>query len=122
MNLLNLDVAQIVGLIASVIIPLVSAALSRTKWPQEITGILTLVVSTADGFFTEWAHAASNWDWKPALGQTIITFALAVAAHYGIWKGTQTQAKVLAFPAPKPAQPAPAPEPAPAAPPPAAAA
>lgn len=121
MNLFNLDVAQIVGLIASVIIPLVSAALSRTKWPQEITGILTLVVSTADGFFTEWAHAGSNWDWKPALGQTIITFALAVAAHYGIWRGTQTQAKVLAFPQSKPAPSQPAPVAPPPAVPPAAA-
>lgn len=106
MNLLHLDLAQILGLIVSVVIPLVSALLSRAHWPQEITGILTLAVSTADGFLTEWAHAGSSWDWKPALGQTIITFFLAVAAHYGVWKGTQTSAKLLAFPRAKPAAPA----------------
>lgn len=98
MNLLHLDAAHLAALIVSVIIPLVSSLLARAHWPSEVVGLLTLVVSTVNGFAAQWADAGSGFDWKPALGTAVASFVVAVLSRYGLWRGTQTDARALAFP------------------------
>lgn len=109
MNLLNLDAAQIVALVVSVVIPLCSSLLARAHWPAELVGVLTLVISAGNGFAAQWAAAGSGFDWRPALGLAVGSFIVAVLSRYGLWRGTATDAKLLAFPASKPAAPAPTP-------------
>lgn len=99
---LYLNTATIISLIVSVIIPLLSSLLGRAHWPSEVLGILTLVLATVNGFFTEW-QASDRFDWRHALLLAVGSFVVAVLSRYGLWKGTRTDAKVLAFPAPKPA-------------------
>lgn len=97
--ILHLDAAFVVALIVSTVIPLLSSLLARAHWPGEIVGILTLALATANGFFAEWADAGSGFDWRAALGTAVLSFLTAVAARYGLWKGTATDAAALAFPA-----------------------
>jgi hypothetical protein len=99
MNFFDPSTAMIVGLIVSVVIPLLSALLTRAHWPVEIVGLLTALLATANGFFTEWANAGDRFRWQVALSTAIVSYVLAVAAHYGIWKGSTAEAKALAVPA-----------------------
>jgi hypothetical protein len=101
MNFFDPSTAMIVGLIVSVVIPLLSALLTRAHWPTEVVGLLTVLLATANGFFTEWANAGDRFRWQVALSTAIVSYVLAVAAHYGIWKGTSTEARALAAPAAK---------------------
>ena len=100
MDLFHPSTAVILALILSVFIPLVSSLLSRTHWPSEVTGILTLTIATANGFFTEWAQSSDSghYDWKTALGIAIYSFVIAVVGRLALWKGTQTDATILQFP------------------------
>jgi len=102
-NVFALNTATILALIVSVVIPLIAALLSKARWPQEVTGIITAALATANGFFTEWANStgANHYNWQAALGIAIGSFFLAIAAHYGVWKDTATTAKLLNFPVSK---------------------
>jgi len=95
---LYLNTATIISLIVSVLIPLLSSLLGRAHWPSEVLGILTLVLATANGFFTEWSQTTGGFDWKHALLLSVGSFILAVLSRYGLWKDTRTDAKILAFP------------------------
>jgi hypothetical protein len=94
--------ATTVLLIVSVIIPLLSSLLSRAHWPSEVTGILTLVLSTANGFFVEWSNAGDNFHWKQAVLNSVVSFFVAIASRYGLWKATTTDAVLLRSPRAKP--------------------
>lgn len=100
MNLLNLlahlPTATIVGIVASVVIPGLSSLLAKAHWPSEVVGALTLLLSTADGFLSEWAKDGAGFAWKAAAGTAALSYLVALAARLGIFKGTALDAKLLA--------------------------
>lgn len=104
----HFDTATIISLIVSVVIPLVSALLYRAHWSITIIGVLTLALSFANGFLTQWADAGNTFAWQAALATTAVDFVMAVVAHKGVWKATPLEANLIAFPRP-PATAAPAP-------------
>lgn len=91
----NLSVATFLMIATSVVIPLCSALLSRANWPQEVTGILTLLLSAVSGFVTEAAVDPDHYSWGNGLVRAAIVFILAILSHYGLWKDTTTQRKLL---------------------------
>lgn len=93
-----LTTAGVISLIVSVVIPLLSSLLAKAHWPGEVVGILTLLIAAANGFFTEWAQAGSGFNWRHALLLAVASFVVAVLSRYGLWKGTVTDGKALAFP------------------------
>ena len=97
-NFFDLNTPTIVALMVSVVLPLLSALIARPRWPGELVGVLTLLLAGATGFFSEWAAAGDGFRWQTAMSTAVLTFGLAVAARYGLWKGTATDARALAFP------------------------
>lgn len=98
-----INTAVIVSLVVSVVIPLVSSLLSRTHWPSEVTGLITLALSCANGFFTEWNEAGSeHFDWRAGLALAVQSFIVAALARGALWRGTKTDEKVLALGSRKP--------------------
>lgn len=91
----GLSLATILSFVTATVIPLVSALLAKQKWPVDVVGLLTLLLSAVSGFVTEWQVAPHNFDWKTAAARSLVAFGIAVAAHYGIWKGTSTEAALL---------------------------
>ena len=87
----------IIALIASVIIPGFSAAVVKEHWDASITGILTIALSTADGFFTEWAKDGSDFNWKLGVGIAIGSWIIAAITQSKVLSGTQFEAWLLSL-------------------------
>lgn len=100
MNLFHPDTSIIISLIISVVLPLLSSLLSKAHWPAEVAGIITLALSTANGFFTEWAQSSSGpgtFDWRDALGLALSSFIIAALGRLVLWRNTEIDAKLLAI-------------------------
>lgn len=95
-----LTTATVLAFMTSVFMPLVSALISRSHWPEKVEGYITLVLATANGFLTEWAVSpdADHYDWKKALVITFISLTLAVLGRLGFWKGTDLTQALSNFP------------------------
>jgi hypothetical protein len=85
-------------LAVSWLFPLLSNLINRQHWPTEVVGILTLLVSTAGGFVSEYFQDPSHQHWGNAIGKAFLAYVLAAFAHEKIWKGTTTDRKTLAWP------------------------
>jgi hypothetical protein len=84
--------AAIVGYIAAVAIPYLSALL--TKHPGWWTGALTLLLSAADGVLSQWAAHGDGFDWKAAVGAALVSWVIAVISHQKILAGTPVEARL----------------------------
>lgn len=96
MNLFALDTATALAFAVSVLIPAVSALLARPRWPAGVVGLTTLALTTLNGFLTEWADSpdASHYHWQQAAGIAFTSYIIAALAHFQLWKGTATEAKL----------------------------
>jgi protein-S-isoprenylcysteine O-methyltransferase Ste14 len=95
LNFFDMNTAMIIAFVVSIVIPLLSNIVAKEHWPKEIVGLITAFLATANGFFTEWDQSGDNFKWQTALSVAIVSFFLAVAAHYGLWKDTKTEQKLL---------------------------
>lgn len=98
-----LNTATVLAVCLSWLIPLGSSLLARAHWPAELVGILTLAIAAANGFLSTWAAApdATSYNWRHALLVSLASFAVAVLGRYGLWKDTDTDRNLLAFPKPR---------------------
>lgn len=98
MNLFHWDTATSLSVVLSFVIPALSALAARGKIPANVAGLITMLISALNGFFTEWAESSgpTHFDWKTAAGIALFSYLVAVASHYGLWRGTETQAHLLA--------------------------
>lgn len=99
MNLLDPNTTIVLTMIIAFLIPLLSALLSRAHWDQTITGLLTVGLSIASGYFTEWLHSSNvnHYDWHTALGLALFSFFVAIASHFGVWQGGSLENGLLAI-------------------------
>lgn len=103
LHLLNtVPTPLLIGFVVSNVIPYLSAL--ATKAPSWATGAITLALSTLTGFLSEWAAQGSAFDWKAALGASLVSWAVAALHHSKILAGTQVEAQLYAVGAPRPAQ------------------
>lgn len=105
-NVPTIDTAVILGLALNLVASLGGALLSRAHWPQWITGICTLFVSSVIGFLTQWSQSVdiNHYNWLKMAELSLVGFVIAVTTGYkGIWEGTPLHASILAFPTAHPA-------------------
>jgi hypothetical protein len=86
-----------IAIVSSVVIPGLSAALVKEHWDSSITGILTVGLSTADGFFAEWAKDGSNFNWRIGVGIAIGSWFIAAISQSKILSGTQFESWLLSL-------------------------
>lgn len=91
--------AFVLSIVVSLVIPLASSLLTRAHWSVQATGMITMLLSAISGFFVEWSQAVNidHFNWKNAAVAALVSYAFAVAAHYGAWKGS-AEALLHAFP------------------------
>lgn len=79
-----------IGWLIANVVPYLSALVTRA--PNWIAGFLTLLLSAVDGFLSQWAAAGNNFDWKAALGSTLVAWVIAILHHSKILQSTDTEA------------------------------
>jgi hypothetical protein len=108
-TLLHGQTALVVGFIAAYFIPYVTAFVHREHWPSIVMGVITTVLSVADGFFSTWAASSnvSHYDWKTAVSASFAAFVMAFFSHKTVLKGTELEDSLLAVGSKPKAAPAP---------------
>ncbi len=92
----HLDKAYWIGLLISVILPvLVGLVTTRVTHPG-LKGVLLLALSTANGFLVELANPGPDYDLQTAIVLSLVAFGTGVLAHFGLWKPAGVSVKAQA--------------------------
>lgn len=97
MNIASIPAPLLIAVLLSVVIPAVSALVTRLRWDSSITGLITLAMSGATGFVTEWGSAGAGFDWKAAAVTAAGSWLVAAVSQSKILSGTGLEARLLAF-------------------------
>lgn len=97
MQVTSLDTSSLVMILVSVIAPLVVALVTKASWSPATRSVVLLAISACVGFANGFLAAppGMTWDWKVALVNTLISFVIAVATYFGLWKSTPLPAALL---------------------------
>lgn len=94
----NLSTAGVISTLLTVVLPLLAGLLMRPNWSSGAKAVTLLALSTAKAGLEAWLAAENS---GAALNVTsvvyslLLTFGLAVAMHFGLWKGTGVQRAAL---------------------------
>jgi hypothetical protein len=83
----NLNAAYWLGLLVSVVLPVLVGLVTTRVTNAGVKAVLLLALSTATGFVTEYAgpHDA-GYSVGTAAVLALVSFATGVLAHFGFWK------------------------------------
>lgn len=87
--------ALIISFVTSTLIPAVSSLISRQHWPSEVTALITVVLAAVSGFLAQTAQAG-DFHLNLALLYALGSYVIAAVARSQFWRGTKTDAKLLA--------------------------
>jgi hypothetical protein len=90
----NLNSAYWLGLIISVVLPVLVGLVTTRITNAGVKAVLLLALSTANGFLVELAgpHDA-GYSWQTAAVLALVSFGTGVLAHFGLWKPTGVSGK-----------------------------
>jgi hypothetical protein len=90
----NLDSAYWLGLVVSVILPVLVGLVTTRVTSPGAKAVLLLALSTANGFLVEYAgpHDA-GYSVGTAAVLALVSFGTGVLAHFGLWKPTGVSGK-----------------------------
>jgi len=97
---IHIDTALVLALTLSVFIPGLSALVAREHWKGWVVGLITLAISTVNGFVLDWWNATDihHYDWKSALAVAGVSYVLAVLGRVGIFKDPDLDKFLLSLP------------------------
>lgn len=98
MSPVNLDLSYWLGLLTSVVLPVLVGLVTTRVTSSGVKGVLLLALSTLNGFVVEWANAGSGWSWGTAAVLSLVSFGTGVLAHFGLYKPVGLAAAVQSFP------------------------
>ncbi|WP_199572771.1 hypothetical protein [Streptomyces murinus] len=89
----HLDAAYWLGLLTSVVLPVLVGLVTTRVTSPGAKGILLLALSTVNGFVVEYAapHDAS-YSVGTAAVLALVSFGMGVLMHFGLWKPTGVSA------------------------------
>lgn len=92
----SLDKAYWIGLLISVILPVLVGLVTTRVTSAGLKGVLLLALSTANGFLVELANPGPDYDLQTAVILSLVAFGTGVLAHFGLWKPVGVSAKAQA--------------------------
>lgn len=93
----NLDSAYWLGLLVSVVLPVLVGLVTKRVTHAGIKAVLLLALSTLNGFIVEVANGGPAFDWGTAAVLAAVSFGTGVLAHFGLWKPTGVSGKAQAI-------------------------
>ena len=95
----------ILAIAVAVVLPLLVGLVTKVTTHPGIQAVILLLLSAITGFLTLalQAHQTNDvtWNWKNAALNAVVTFVIAVASHFGLWKPTQVARKAQEVGGPK---------------------
>lgn len=95
MNILytpNASTAYWLTLVATLLLPLLVGFVTKFSTKASVKAILLLALSAATALVSGLLAAKGSTDIGPLVTNTVTTFVIAVAVHYGFWKPTNVTA------------------------------
>ena len=89
----NLDKAYWIGLLISVVLPVLVGLVTKRVTHPGVKAVLLLALSTLNGFLVELANPGPDYDLGTAVILSLVAFATGVLAHFGLWKPAGVSAK-----------------------------
>ena len=90
----NLDNAYWLGLLVSVVLPVLVGLVTTRVTHAGVKAVLLLALTAANGFLVELAGPhPDGWDLGSAVVLTLVSFGTAVLSHFGLWKPTGISGK-----------------------------
>ncbi|MCA1220240.1 hypothetical protein [Streptomyces sp. 8L] len=103
MNPVHLDLAYWLGLLTSVVLPVLVGLVTSRVTNSGVKAVLLLALSALNGFLVEFAAPHPNgYSVGTAAVLTLVSFGTGVLTHFGLWKPTTISAKAQALGAKKP--------------------
>lgn len=98
MNIFHPDTTTVLYILASIVIPFVTSLVAQAHWDGFVLGLISLALSTVNGFVTTWADSshANHYNWQTAVTASLFSFAIAFLARRQLLKDTKVDAKLLA--------------------------
>lgn len=82
----NLDQAYWLGLLVSVILPVLVGLVTTRVTHAGVKAVLLLALSGLDGFLVEYVAGGPGYDVGTAAVLAGVAFATGVLSHFGLWK------------------------------------
>ncbi|MBE1597243.1 hypothetical protein [Streptomyces stelliscabiei] len=82
----NLDQAYWIGLLVSVILPVLVGLVTTRVTHAGVKAVLLLALSGLDGFLVEYVAGGPGYDVGTAAVLALVAFATGVLSHFGLWK------------------------------------
>ncbi|MFF8679482.1 hypothetical protein ACF07F_16385 [Streptomyces sp. NPDC015237] len=89
----DLDKAYWIGLLISVILPVLVGLVTKRVTHAGFKAVLLLALSTLNGFLVEFANPGPDYDFGTAVVLSLVAFGTGVLAHFGLWKPTGVSTK-----------------------------
>jgi hypothetical protein len=83
----NLSLVQVASVLLGVVLPILVGLVTKHSTSDRVQSLLLAGLAALSGFLTEFINS-DNFVWQQAVLTTVVTFVIAVAAHYGLWKPT----------------------------------
>lgn len=93
---MNPSLATALAFAVSFGIPALAALLAKSKCPANVAGLLSLLLASLNGVLTEALGTGKGFNWPHAIMVAVVSYGIAVGTHYGLLKGTPTEARLLA--------------------------
>jgi hypothetical protein len=88
----TITTTELVGLLVAVVLPLLVGLVTKASWTPALKSVLlaalSAVAGVAQGFLD--TPPGVTWDWQHALLAALVTWVIAVATYFGLWKPTGT--------------------------------
>lgn len=81
-----LDTAYWIGLLVSVVLPVLVGLVTTRVTHAGAKAVLLLALSTLNGVLVEYANPGPGYDLGTAVVLALVSFATGVLAHFGLWK------------------------------------
>lgn len=82
----TLDTAYWIGLLVSVVLPVLVGLVTTRVTHAGAKAVLLLALSTLNGLLVEYANPGPGYDLGTAVVLALVSFATGVLAHFGLWK------------------------------------
>lgn len=86
---MTITLAQLISLLVGTLLPILVALITDRAASGAVKAVTLLALSAVSAFLSAWLVAlntAAAFDWSQTLFSVLVTFIVAVAMHFGLWK------------------------------------